>query len=39
MGVSEQYIFPANKLLAAIAVDVSHSVPATGHHPILLRPH
>jgi hypothetical protein len=34
----ELYIFPANKTLATVAVDVSHCVPASGHHPILLRP-
>ncbi len=34
----ELYIFPANKTLATVAVDVSHCMLASGHHPILLRP-
>jgi hypothetical protein len=34
----ELYIFPANKTLATVAVDVSHCVLASGHHPIFLRP-
>jgi hypothetical protein len=34
-----QFVFPANKLLATVAKDVSYSVSASGHHAILLRTH